>query len=315
MGLPPGHRFPARKYRILRELLTGNPGIDLRPAPLAPAVAIGKAHSPAYVEAFLAGTLDAAAIRRIGFPWSPGLVTRTLASVGGTLAAAHRAAAVGLSGTLAGGTHHAAYEEGSGFCVFNDIAVAIRSLRDQRCFRRFAVLDLDVHQGDGTAQIFAGDQEVFTLSLHGRNNFPFRKQTSSLDIDFADGAGDGEYLEALDGALQEVEAFAPEFLFFQSGVDALASDTLGKLSLTPEGLAERDHRVLGFARKLGTPLVITLGGGYANPIEESAAAHATTFRLAAASGLESKQADAVLPEDLSGDGGVRAEPPDSLDLF
>jgi acetoin utilization deacetylase AcuC-like enzyme len=281
MGLPPDHRFPAQKYRLLRESLDGDSRFHLQPARLATRAEIARAHDPAYVDAFLAGTLSPAAVRRIGFPWSELLVRRTLASAGATLSAAGAALDGGISGALAGGTHHAFYAEGSGFCVFNDIAVAIAALRAEGIAQRFAVIDLDVHQGDGTAQIFAADPDVFTLSLHGRNNFPFRKQQSTIDVALDDGAGDNEYLAALDSALPRVFGFDPGFVFYQSGVDTLREDTLGKLSLTMEGLAARDRRVFAAARAHGAPLVITIGGGYADPITLTAAAHAQTYRLAA----------------------------------
>lgn len=280
MGLPAAHRFPARKYRLLRECLEGDSRFDFWPAPLAERGQLVLAHDPAYVDGFLQGTLDAGAMRRIGFPWSPALVRRTLASAGGTLAATEAAVRDGQAGTLAGGTHHAFYGEGSGFCVFNDIAIAIAYLRAETALRRFAVIDLDVHQGDGTAQMFAGDAGVFTLSLHGRNNFPFRKQASTVDVALDDHTGDDEYLAALNEVLPRAFAFAPEFVFYQAGVDPLREDTLGKLDLTMAGLAERDRRVFRAARAHGAPLVITIGGGYADPIECTAAAHAQTYRLA-----------------------------------
>jgi acetoin utilization deacetylase AcuC-like enzyme len=280
MGLPPEHRFPARKYRLLREFLERDSRFTFRPAPLATRDELAAAHAPGYVDRFLNGTLDAAAVRRIGFPWSPQLVQRTLASAGGTLAATRTALATGSSGALAGGTHHAFFAEGSGFCVFNDIAVAIAQLRAETPLRRFAIIDLDVHQGDGTAQIFAGDPDVCTLSLHGRNNFPFRKQQSTIDVALADGTGDAEYLAALRGVLPEVFSFQPEFVFYQAGVDPLKEDTLGKLHLTQAGLGARDRTVFEAAKAHGAPFVITLGGGYANPIELTAAAHAQTYQLA-----------------------------------
>ncbi len=282
MGLPPEHRFPAQKYRLLRESLQGDSRFQLHPARLASRAELVRAHDPAYVDAFLAGTLSPAAIRRIGFPWSPHLVRRTLASAGATLSAAAAALDTGISGALAGGTHHAFYAEGSGFCVFNDIAVAIAALRAEGIARRFAVIDLDVHQGDGTARIFAADPDVFTLSLHGRNNFPFRKQQSTLDVALEDGAGDAAYLAALDAVLPRVFAFVPEFVFYQAGVDPLREDTLGKLSLTMEGLAARDRRVFAAASAHAAPLVITIGGGYADPISLTATAHVQTYQLAAA---------------------------------
>jgi len=274
--LPAGHRFPVAKYRLVRERLAATGLFEFEPAPPADAAVIAKAHAADYVRRFLEGKLDAAAMRRIGFPWSEGLVRRTLVSVGGTLKACDDALAKGWGGNLAGGTHHAFHAEGSGFCVFNDIAVAIRHLG-----RRAAVVDLDVHQGDGTAEIFEEDAEVFTLSIHGEKNFPFRKRASKLDIGLADGTGDDEYLTVLETALPRVFEFAPEVVFYQSGVDGLADDTLGRLKLTLEGLARRDHLVVAACRDAGLPLIITLGGGYSSPIEKTAEAHAQTFAVAA----------------------------------
>ena len=279
--LPEGHRFPLRKYRMLRERLQSTGGFDLQPAPAATPPTIELAHAPAYVREFLAGTLTPQAQRRIGFPWSQGLVDRTLASVGGTVQAARDALLQGIFGGLAGGTHHAFRSEGAGFCVFNDIAVAIRALRQEGLIRSVAIVDLDVHQGDGTAAIFEGDPDVLTLSLHGANNFPFRKQRSSLDVELADGTEDAEYLARLEEALPVVWDFAPEMVFFQAGVDALQTDRLGRLALTPAGLAERDHMVLEGALSRDLPIVITLGGGYSEPIEATVEAHAATFRIAA----------------------------------
>ena len=261
---------------MLRERLEADERFTIeRPAP-ADVATISLAHDPEYVSGFVEGRLSSQIVRRIGFPWSEGLVARTLCSVGATLAAMRTALEKGFSGALAGGTHHAYYAEGSGFCVFNDIAVAIRS-----CDKRAAVLDLDVHQGDGTASIFAGDDSVFTVSLHGENNFPFRKQTSTVDLAFANGTGDDEYLAALSGVLPRLFAFRPEIVFYQSGVDALASDKLGLLSLTAEGLAARDNMVLEAVQTAGVPVVIVMGGGYSDPIELTVDAHASTFRSAA----------------------------------
>lgn len=235
-----------------------------------------RAHDPGYVAAIFDGTIDARVMRRIGFPWSEALVRRSLASVGGTLAATADALASGFGGNLAGGTHHAFYGEGSGFCVFNDLAIAIRS-----CGRRAAVIDLDVHQGDGTASIFQDDASVLTVSLHGENNFPFRKQRSRMDIALPDGTEDAEYLEHLAAVLPRVAEFGPEIVFYQSGVDALAGDRLGRLRLSAEGLAARDRTVFEFVRREGLAVVVTLGGGYAEPIERTVDAHANTFRTAA----------------------------------
>jgi len=279
--LPPGHKFPMRKYGLLRELLAADGRFVLEPAPFAETSDLLLAHDPDYVHRFLAGTLDPRVLRRIGFPWSGQLVQRTLASVGGTLGAARDALDSGFGGNLAGGTHHASREEGSGFCVFNDLAVAILALRRDRGIRRAAVIDLDVHQGDGTAAIFENDPGVLTLSMHGENNFPFRKQRSRIDIALPDGTADGEYLARLAEALAAVGGFAPELVLYQAGVDPLAGDRLGRLSLSLAGLEERDRLVMQFTKSRHTPLVVTLGGGYTSPIDRAVVAHANTFRTAA----------------------------------
>jgi len=279
--LPPGHKFPMAKYALLRDLLAADGYFRMEAAPFAAREVIELAHDADYVRGFLTGTLDPRVMRRIGFPWSEGLVRRSLASLGGTLGATTDALATGFGGNLAGGTHHAFRGEGSGFCVFNDIAVAIQWFRAQGRIRRAAVVDLDVHQGDGTALIFQDDPGVLTLSLHGRHNFPFRKQQSRIDVDLPDGTGDAEYLAALDAVLPQVVAFAPEIVFYQSGVDPLEGDKLGRLSLTHAGLIDRDRRVMALAKSNGIPLVVTLGGGYAEPVSRTALAHANTFRTAA----------------------------------
>jgi acetoin utilization deacetylase AcuC-like enzyme len=279
--LPPGHKFPMRKYALLRQTLCADGQFQLESAQPAEPAVIKLAHDPAYVDQFLSGTLPAAAMRRIGFPWSEGLVQRTLASVGGTLAAMRDALDCGFGGTLAGGTHHAFRAEGAGFCVFNDVAIAIAALRVERPELRVAVVDLDVHQGDGTAHFFEHDPSVLTLSLHGANNFPFRKQRSKIDVELGDQTGDEAYLEALDSALPRVWEFEPEMVFYLSGVDALASDVLGRLALTHDGLKARDRRVLEGCHARRIPVAVTLGGGYSNPIELTAEAHANTFRIAA----------------------------------
>jgi acetoin utilization deacetylase AcuC-like enzyme len=278
--LPDGHKFPLPKYRLVRELLERTDQFDLRPAPLADVSAIERTHDPEYVRAFVEGTLPPAAMRRIGFPWSEQLVRRTLASVGGTLAATRQALIDGFSGTLAGGTHHAFRSEGSGYCVFNDIAVALEMLRAEGKASRFAVIDLDVHQGDGTAQIFENDADVLTFSMHGGKNFPFRKQRSKLDVELEDGISDHQYLHQLERALPNVSGFQPDFVFYQSGVDPLDTDRLGRLSVTMEGLRRRDQMVFEAVRELSRPVVVTLGGGYSDPIERTAQAHAQTFRTA-----------------------------------
>ena len=268
------------KYVMLRHTLELCGGFELLPAPPADPADLLLAHDADYVRAILDGSAEARVMRRIGFPWSEALVLRTLASVGGTLAAARHALAAGVGGSLAGGTHHAFRGEGSGFCVFNDLAVAICRLRRDGLLRRAAVLDVDVHQGDGTASIFAGDPGVLTVSIHGQNNFPFRKQESRIDTPLPDGTGDPEYLAALERVLPAVWDFRPDLLLYQSGVDALAQDRLGRLTMTHEGLVSRDRMVFEGARRRAIPLAITLGGGYAEPVELTVEAHANTFRTA-----------------------------------
>jgi len=285
--LPPGHRFPSTKYRLLRELLAADGGFELEPAPFADREIIERVHDPQYVARILDGSVDPQIMRRIGFPWSTELVRRTLASLGGTLQATRDALDRGVGGNLAGGTHHAFSHEGAGFCVFNDIAIAIRDqfahgTLAHGAMQRAAVVDLDVHQGDGTALLFADEPAVLTLSLHGEGNFPFRKQRSTIDVDLPDGTGDEGYLAALEETLPRVFDFRPEIVFYQSGVDTLASDRLGRLALTHKGLKRRDEIVLEACRSRRTPIVITLGGGYSEPISLTVEAHANTFRTARA---------------------------------
>jgi acetoin utilization deacetylase AcuC-like enzyme len=281
ISLPEGHKFPAAKYRMVRSLLAAAGEFDLRPAPLASRADVELAHDPSYVRSMLDGSIDPHLMRRIGFPWSEQLARRTLASVGGTLAAAHDAMAAGFGGNLAGGTHHAFRNHGAGFCVFNDLAVAILALRREGLAKRAAVVDLDVHQGDGTASIFEGDPEVLTVSIHGENNFPFRKQRSSIDIALPDGTSDAGYLRCVSGVLSEVGAFHPDVVFYQAGVDALHGDRLGRLAMTPAGLSERDRQIFQTVKRLAIPVVVTLGGGYAQPIDRSAEAHARCYQAAA----------------------------------
>jgi acetoin utilization deacetylase AcuC-like enzyme len=278
--LPEGHKFPVLKYGMLRRLLENDALFDVTQAPQAQLETVALAHDPAYVEAFVAGRLESAAIRRIGLPWSQALVQRAFASVGGTISASLDALEHGWGATLGGGTHHAFRSEGAGFCVFNDIAVAIHFLRQRKLIHRAAVIDLDVHQGDGTAEIFQDDPEVFTLSIHCQSNFPFRKKRSRLDVPLPDGVEDAEYLRQLNDALPAAFAFKPDIVFYQSGVDPLASDVLGRLALTHQGLIQRDRTVFAFVQSFGAPFVLTSGGGYSRPIALSAEAHASTYRAA-----------------------------------
>lgn len=282
--LPDGHRFPIRKYRMLREVLLERGVLKL--AELVESVPVDReclerVHTPAYLDALFEGRLTEAEIRRMGFPWTEGLLTRSRASVGGTLAAARHALGHGFAGNLAGGTHHAFADHGEGYCVFNDIAVAIRTLQAERRISRAVIIDLDVHQGNGTASIFADDDAVFTFSMHGEYNFPFRKQRSSRDVGLPDGVGDADYLAALEQHLPEVlEAAGADLVFYQGGVDALEEDTLGRLAMTHAGLRERDRLVFEAAWHRGLPVVTTLGGGYARPIEATVDAHVGTYEVA-----------------------------------
>lgn len=283
LPLPAGHRFPARKYRMLREKIMRD-GIladwDLAPSPLADLTDLQRAHAPEYVRAVLEGTLAPELQRRIGLPWSEVLATRSRATVGGSLAAARQALRDGLSGQLAGGTHHAHRDFGSGYCVFNDLAVAALTLLEGGTVDRVAVVDLDVHQGDGNAALLTGHPGTFVLSIHGEKNFPFRKVPSDLDIGLPDGTDDRRYLRELADALDAVSAFRPDLVLYLSGVDPLRSDKLGRLDLTFEGLMERDRMVFEFCRRRGMPVSIAIGGGYADPITDSVEAYANTFRVA-----------------------------------
>lgn len=279
--LPPGHKFPMEKYRLIREELQGDAGFRFVEGPLAEREDLLRVHDAGYVDAFLTGRLDAAQVRRIGFPQVPALIGRSLSSVGGTVAASRRALTEGWSGVLAGGTHHSYRDYGSGFCVLNDIAVAAQALLDAGLVRKVLVVDLDVHQGDGTAAIFSEQNEVFTFSAHGRHNFPFHKQKSDLDVEFENGTGDDEYLAEVERHLPQVFHWGADVVFYQSGVDALVSDRLGKLGLSADGLRQRDELVFDWVREMGVPCVVTLGGGYAEPITDTVRAAATTYRTAA----------------------------------
>ncbi len=282
LPLTPGHRFPAGKYRMLRDRIVAE-GI-LRSAALiastpATRVDLERAHSSTYVEAALTGTLSAAIQRGIGLPWSEILIQRSRATVGGSMQAARSALETGFSGQLAGGTHHAHCEYGSGFCVFNDLAVTSLTLLAEARVSRIAILDLDVHQGDGNAAILGPNPNVFVVSLHGDKNFPFTKPPSDLDIGLADGTDDDAYLAALEPALEQIAAFRPDLLLYLSGADPLKSDRLGRLDLSLTGLAARDRRVFEFCKRLALPVSLAIGGGYADPITDSVEAYANTFRM------------------------------------
>jgi acetoin utilization deacetylase AcuC-like enzyme len=283
--LPPGHRFPGEKYSLLRARVV-EAGVltdgELTEAPPATRAELLCAHTAEYVDAIFDGSIDEKRMRRIGLPWSPELVGRARASVGAQLMAARAALDDGVAGALTGGTHHAHADFGAGYCVFNDIAVAARTLLGEGRVARVAVVDLDVHQGDGNAAILGGDRRVYLLSLHGGNNFPFGKVPSTVDIELPDATGDAGYLAALEDALPGVFAFAPDLVFYQAGVDPLAEDTLGRLALTFEGLMARDRMVLAACKARGVPVSLSLGGGYARPIALTVEAYVNTYRVAKA---------------------------------
>ena len=289
LPLPPGHRFPMSKYRLLRDRLRTMSGLSLCQAEPATDGELALAHSPSYLSAVIDGTLSAGQQREIGFPWSPAMVERARRSVGATIGAARAALVTGVAANVAGGTHHATSDKGGGYCVFNDAAVAARLMqaerhRTHRQLLRVAIVDLDVHQGNGSAAIFRDDPTVFTLSLHGAKNFPFRKETSDLDIDLPDGCGDETYLLALDDALKVLwhrhAETPPGLVFYLAGADPHEGDRLGRLKLTTEGLAERDRRVFDVMRARRIPVALSMAGGYGRTIETTVEVHASTMRLA-----------------------------------
>ena len=290
LPLPEGHRFPMAKYRMLRDAIVGNvPGVVLQPAPACTDGELAFAHTPDYIAAIAEGTATAAMLREIGFPWSPAMAERARRSVGATLAASRAALATGVAANLAGGTHHAYADKGGGFCVFNDMAVAARvmqaewgrTVRPDRTPLQVAIIDLDVHQGNGTAHIFRNDTSVFTLSLHGEKNFPFRKEASDLDVPLPDGCGDADYLEALSGALNTLaQRCAPGLVYFLAGADPYEGDRLGRLKLTAEGLQARDAMVFNWCSARHIPVVMVMGGGYGHRIEETVQVQCNSYRLA-----------------------------------
>ncbi len=282
--LPPGHRFPMAKFGQVYETLIrdGIAGLDQFHLPERPSFeTLTRAHAPAYVHAYLHGTLDARAMRRIGFPWSPALVNRTCLALGGTIRAAELALQVGLACNTAGGTHHAFADFGSGFCIFNDLAVAAREMQARGTAERILIIDLDVHQGDGTAAILQDDPSIFTFSMHCAANFPFHKQTSDLDVALPVGVGDAAYLRTLADHLPELlTTIRPDLVFYDAGVDPHAEDALGKLALTDEGLYRRDWLVINACRQRGIPLAGVIGGGYQPQIDRLARRHCILHRAA-----------------------------------
>lgn len=293
LPLPPGHRFPMAKYALLRERVREAliPPHELVVPEPASDQDLTRVHSPQYVAAVTRGTLSAADMRRIGFPWSEATVERARRSVGATLAASHAALDHGIAVNLAGGTHHAFPDHGMGFCVFNDIAVAVRALQAERRVSRIAIIDTDVHQGDGTAFIFRSDPAVFTCSVHGQSNFPFLKQRSDLDVALPDDTGDAEYLGAVERGVEAAfRGGRPDLLYYLAGADAHQQDRLGRLDVSMAALEERDRIVIGRAAAERVPVVLVMGGGYGRRIEDTVAIHyasvATAARFADAGAAE-----------------------------
>ena len=287
LPLPEGHRFPMAKYSMLRARVAGElPDVVMLEAPAATDGELALAHTPAYVQAVKSGGLSPQAQREIGFPWTPAMAERSVRSAGASVAAGRLAMREGIAGNLAGGTHHASADQGGGFCVFNDIAVTARVLQMEH-FRatkqvfQVLVIDLDVHQGNGTAHIFGDDPSVFTLSLHGEKNFPFRKVSSDLDVGLPDGCADDAYLTALDTALAQVlMRFQPQFVIYLASADAHEGDRLGRLKLTEEGMKARDLRVFEWVRLHGLPMIICMGGGYGRDLTQTVQVQMNTWQLA-----------------------------------
>lgn len=281
LPLPVGHRFPAIKYPMLYQSVIQFAQAFVIDTPSATDAELAQAHTAEYVHKMSLGQLSAAEQRVIGLPWSSELVERSRASTGATIAACRAALAEGCGVSLAGGTHHAFADHGSGFCVFNDSAVALKVLQSEGLIQRALVLDLDVHQGNGTAKMLANESNLFTFSMHGANNYPFDKQTSDWDIELPDACDDASYLTELAGALPSLFALArPDLVIYLAGADAYAGDRLGKLNLTMAGLLRRDEMVLDTCVRFGVPVALTMGGGYAEPIADTVTIQTATVRAA-----------------------------------
>jgi len=285
LPLPAGHRFPMKKYSMLRERVERNgicgPG-ELRAPHAVTDEEILRAHAPGYLEKVVTGTLTDKEMRRIGFPWSQRMVERSRRASGGTLDAARVALSEGIAGNLAGGTHHAFADRGEGFCVLNDSAIAARALLTEGLVEKIVILDTDVHQGNGTAAILRADPSVFTLSIHGAKNYPFRKEESDLDVPLPDETGDDVFLAALGEALERVLDLEDwDLALFLAGADPFEGDKLGRLSVTKSGLAERDRMVLEGCRERDIPVAVTMAGGYAREVEDTVDIHFQTIKTAA----------------------------------
>lgn len=279
LPLPDNHRFPMSKYSLLRErvVAAGFPQMELHTPEGATDVQLQLAHCKEYLEKVKAGALSRQEVRRMGFPWSPQLVERSRRSVGSTIAAGRAALRDGVAVNLAGGTHHAGPDWGQGYCVFNDAVVAARTLQAEGLARRVVILDCDVHQGNGTAVIAAGDETIFTFSIHGARNFPFHKEQSDLDIGLEDGTGDDVYLEQLEASAREALRRArADLAIYLAGADPYEGDRLGRLSLSKEGLAARDRLVFDLCRRAGLPVAVTMAGGYGRIVEDTVDIHFRT---------------------------------------
>ncbi len=282
LPLPPAHRFPMDKYRRLRDRIQqwNNGEFELCVPAAATAEQLALAHSETYIQRVFDGALDRRQLRALGFPWSERLVERSRRSVGATIEACRAAMAAGAAASLAGGTHHAFADRPQGFCVFNDAAVALRSMQQEGRLKRGMVVDCDVHQGNGTAAIFRNDPSVYTFSIHGRNNFPHQKEHSDLDIALPDGVEDRVYLRALDGGLQKSFAAArPELVVYIAGADPYAQDRWGRMAITKAGLAERDRTVYRYCHQWQVPVVVVMAGGYAKDIDDVVDIHFESVRL------------------------------------
>lgn len=276
-----GHVFPIKKFELVRDRLVSEgtllPDEIIEPEPAAKDDLL-LVHTDDYITRLIDGELTAKEIRKLGLPWSQSLVRRSMHAISGTINASRRALYDAVSSNLAGGTHHAYPDRGEGFCVLNDVAVAIRVLQRDGLAKRFLIIDCDVHQGNGTAFIFKDSPEVFTFSMHGAKNYPLFKETSTLDIELADRTSDEEFLQTLSEALPRVITHDPDLIFYLAGADPYEHDKLGRLSLSIDGLRKRDEMVLAFARSYGVPIVTTLSGGYANDISDTVEIHCNTIR-------------------------------------
>lgn len=285
LPLPEGHRFPMIKYSILRERVEASgicrPEEMIVPRPVSDAEIL-RSHQEVYLRRVVSGTLTEKEMRRIGFPWSQRMVERSRRASGGTLGACLAALEDGFAANLAGGTHHAFADRGEGYCVFNDSAIAARAVQAEGLVERVVVVDTDVHQGNGTAAIVRGDATIYTLSIHGAKNFPFRKEQSDLDLALPDGADDGEFLDALEEGLERaLEESRAELAIYLAGADPFEDDRLGRLSVSKEGLAERDRLVLESCRERGIPVAVTMAGGYARNVEDTVEIHLQSIKRAA----------------------------------